>query len=70
LEDLKLELINIAKKHYEDVQQYQDAARDFSEIFPPNPGYHCRFCPFQSICEFSAQPSQAQSLPIIKTNSR
>ncbi|HEY9801910.1 MAG TPA: PD-(D/E)XK nuclease family protein [Leptolyngbyaceae cyanobacterium] len=70
LEDLKIELINIAKKHQEDVQKYQDAARDFGEIFPPNPGYHCRFCPFQSICEFSAQAPQAQSLPIIKTHIR
>ena len=69
LEDLKLELINIAKKHYQDVQRYQDSARNFSEIFPPNPGYHCRFCPFQSICQFSVQPAQVQSLPIIKTNS-
>ncbi|WP_414753003.1 PD-(D/E)XK nuclease family protein [Anabaena sp. CCY 9910] len=69
LEDLKIELINIAKKHQDDVQKYQEETRDFSEIFPPNPGYHCRFCPFQSICDFSVQASQVQSLPIIKTNS-
>ncbi|QLE56191.1 PD-(D/E)XK nuclease family protein [Nostoc sp. TCL26-01] len=68
LESLKSELINIAKKHQADVQQYQEEARGFNEIFPPNPGYHCRFCPFQSICNFSAPPSQGQSLPIIKTN--
>ncbi|MBF2017991.1 MAG: PD-(D/E)XK nuclease family protein [Richelia sp. RM2_1_2] len=44
----------IAEKHQQDLQQYHQNQKSFSKIFPPNPGYHCRFCPFQSICDFSA----------------
>ena len=43
----------IAEKHQKDLQQYRQNTENFSNIFPANPGYHCRFCPFQSICEFS-----------------
>lgn len=55
LESLKVELVKIAQKHQLDIQKYQESAHNFSEIFPPNPGYHCRFCPFQSICDFANQ---------------
>lgn len=58
LELLKVELVKIARKHQSDIQLYQEAAKSFSEIFPPNPGQHCRFCPFQSICDFATQSSQ------------
>ncbi|MBD2362119.1 PD-(D/E)XK nuclease family protein [Anabaena minutissima FACHB-250] len=57
LESLKIELVKIAQKHQLDIQKYQESVQSFSEIFPPNPGNHCRFCPFQSICDFSSQPS-------------
>jgi hypothetical protein len=53
LDSLELELANIAQKHQTDLEKYHDKASNFSKIFPPNPGYHCRFCPFNSICEFS-----------------
>ncbi|AFY53771.1 Protein of unknown function (DUF2800) [Rivularia sp. PCC 7116] len=43
----------IAEKHQKDLKRYHQNTEDFSHIFPPNPGYHCRFCPFQSICDFS-----------------
>lgn len=54
LDDLESDLANLAKKHQQDLQKYQEDSRQFSEIFPPNPGYHCRFCPFNSICDFAA----------------
>ncbi|BAZ68440.1 MAG: PD-(D/E)XK nuclease family protein [Pelatocladus maniniholoensis HA4357-MV3] len=54
LDFLEFELANIAQKHQQDLQKYQRGSQKFSQIFPPNPGYHCRFCPFNSICEFSA----------------
>ncbi|MCX7593594.1 MAG: PD-(D/E)XK nuclease family protein [Fischerella sp.] len=54
LDLIEFELANIAQKHQQDLHRYQQHAGDFSQIFPPNPGYHCRFCPFNSICEFSA----------------
>ncbi len=50
---LESELANIAHKHQRDLQRYQAQTQNFSHIFPPNPGTHCRFCPFNSICEFS-----------------
>ncbi|MBW4671059.1 MAG: PD-(D/E)XK nuclease family protein [Cyanomargarita calcarea GSE-NOS-MK-12-04C] len=53
LDSLELELAHIAEKHQEDLKKYYQQASNFSKIFPPNPGYHCRFCPFNSICEFS-----------------
>jgi CRISPR/Cas system-associated exonuclease Cas4 (RecB family) len=53
LDSLELELAHIAEKHQEDLKRYYQQASNFSKIFPPNPGYHCRFCPFNSICEFS-----------------
>ncbi|MEA5597087.1 PD-(D/E)XK nuclease family protein [Rivularia sp. UHCC 0363] len=43
----------IANKHQKDLQQYHQNQKNFSNIFPPNPGYHCRFCQFHSICDFS-----------------
>ncbi len=54
LDFVEFELANIAQKHQQDLQKYQQKSSNFSQIFPPNPGYHCRFCPFNSICEFSA----------------
>ncbi|MEA5502974.1 PD-(D/E)XK nuclease family protein [Halotia wernerae UHCC 0503] len=68
LESLKFELANIAHKHQYDLQKYQEKTSNFSKIFPPNPGNHCRFCPFQSICDFSYQPSQSYPMPSLKTN--
>ncbi|NJL09592.1 MAG: PD-(D/E)XK nuclease family protein, partial [Calothrix sp. SM1_7_51] len=53
LDSVESELANIAQKHQTDLQKYYNKNSNFSEIFPPNPGYHCRFCPFNSICEFS-----------------
>jgi hypothetical protein len=53
LDSIESELAHIAQKHQQDLQKYHQSHRHFSKIFPPNPGYHCRFCPFNSICEFS-----------------
>ncbi len=54
LDDIELELANIANKHQQDISNYHQKSSKFSSIFTPNPGYHCRFCPFNSICEFSS----------------
>ncbi|MCC5639953.1 PD-(D/E)XK nuclease family protein [Nostoc sp. CHAB 5844] len=53
-ESLKDELATIAHKHQDDLHKYKEKNSNFSKIFPPNPGYHCRFCPFNSICDFAA----------------
>lgn len=54
LNSIEYKLAEIAIKHQQDLQKYQQNNNEFSDIFPPNPGNHCRFCPFHSICEFSA----------------
>ncbi|MBD2777705.1 PD-(D/E)XK nuclease family protein [Iningainema tapete] len=54
LDSIEFDLANIAQKHQQDLQKYQQHNSNFSKIFPPNPGSNCRFCPFHSICEFSA----------------
>jgi PD-(D/E)XK nuclease superfamily len=69
LEALKFELVNIAQKHQQDLQLYQKTASNFSKIFPPNPGNHCRFCPFNSICDFYIPPSPSSAMPTLRNNS-
>ncbi len=70
LESLEFELANIAHKHQHDLHKYQEKTSNFSKIFPPNPGSHCRFCPFNSICEFGDfKPSQSYPLPSLRVNS-
>ncbi|MEA5616737.1 PD-(D/E)XK nuclease family protein [Cronbergia sp. UHCC 0137] len=67
LTSLEFDLANIAHKHQEDLHKYQLENSNFSQIFPPNPGNHCRFCPFNSICEFAeSKPSNFSLMPIIK----
>ncbi|MFM6153095.1 MAG: PD-(D/E)XK nuclease family protein, partial [Sphaerospermopsis kisseleviana] len=53
LASLEIELANVANKHQIDLQNYADKSSNFNQIFPPNPGNHCRFCPFNSLCDFS-----------------
>ncbi|NJL60519.1 MAG: hypothetical protein HC903_00155 [Methylacidiphilales bacterium] len=54
LDNVENELADIAQKHQEDMSRFHEESQIFSMIFPPNPGYHCRFCPFKSICKFSS----------------
>jgi hypothetical protein len=54
LDEIELKLANIADKHQQDMCNYHEKPHKFSSIFTPNPGYHCRFCPFNSICDFSS----------------
>ncbi len=53
LDAIETQLALIAQKHQQDLQQYQQNPSEFSQIFPPNPGSHCRYCPFHTICESS-----------------
>ncbi|MBD2628361.1 PD-(D/E)XK nuclease family protein [Trichormus variabilis] len=70
LASLEFELANIAHQHQLDLQKYQTESSNFSKIFPPNPGNHCRFCPFNSICEFSDfKPAKSHAMPITKNRS-
>ncbi|OKH23936.1 PD-(D/E)XK nuclease family protein [Chroogloeocystis siderophila] len=53
LDAVEDQLAQVALKHQQDMHHYQQNPHNFSKIFPPNPGNHCRYCPFSSICEFS-----------------
>ncbi|MDJ0845314.1 PD-(D/E)XK nuclease family protein [Crocosphaera sp.] len=47
------QLIKISKKHQSQLKYYWRNKQEFNQIFPPNPGLPCRYCPFNSLCEFS-----------------
>ncbi|MBV9386962.1 MAG: PD-(D/E)XK nuclease family protein [Chroococcidiopsidaceae cyanobacterium CP_BM_ER_R8_30] len=54
LDGVETQLALVAQKHQQDLSQYRQNPHEFSQVFPANPGFHCRHCPFHSICEFSA----------------
>ena len=59
LKAFQIELALIAQRHQKDLRRYRQNPADFSLIFPPNPGYSCRYCPFNSICKFSVSEAAA-----------
>ena len=53
LKAFQIELALIAQRHQKDLRRYRQNTAEFNLIFPPNPGFICRYCPFNSICKFS-----------------
>nr|WP_287733434.1 PD-(D/E)XK nuclease family protein [Microcystis sp. M090S1] len=53
IEAVKIELAFLSKKHQQQLQKYKDHPEDFYNIFPPQSGYACRYCPFTSICDYA-----------------
>ncbi|BAY74607.1 hypothetical protein NIES25_10210 [Nostoc linckia NIES-25] len=53
LKFVQIELADIAKRYELERMHYGKKPNDFAIIFPPNPGIACRYCNFNSICEFS-----------------
>lgn len=53
LSALETELARLAKALELEIQLYRNEPERFSEIFPPNSGFACKYCPFNSICSFS-----------------
>ena len=53
LDAIEIQLAQVAQQHQQDLRRYQQNHHNFSKIFPPNPGFHCRYCSFHTICEFS-----------------
>lgn len=51
---VEIELADIAKKHELERMRYGQSPDDFANIFPANPGISCKYCTFNSICEFSS----------------
>lgn len=53
LKSFQIELSLISQRHQKDLQRYRKNNADFNSIYLPNPGVSCRYCPFNSICEFA-----------------
>ncbi|MEH2328280.1 PD-(D/E)XK nuclease family protein [Nostoc sp.] len=53
LKFVQIELADIAKRYELERIHYGENPNDFAIIFPPNTGSACRYCTFNSICEFS-----------------
>lgn len=51
---IQTEMIRIAQQHQKDLHRYRQNLDDFKQIYPPNPSISCKYCPFNSVCEFSA----------------
>lgn len=52
LEAFKIELAKIAQNHQKQLRLYKKSPAEFSHIFPANPGFRCKYCLFNSKCEF------------------
>ena len=54
LHQTALKLAQIAKIHQQQLQDYQSDPAAFDRLFPPHPGSHCRYCPFNYRCTYAA----------------
>ena len=54
IESMCIELSEAAKKLQQDTQRYKQNPHLFDCIFPANPGSSCKYCAFNSVCEYAA----------------
>ncbi|MEB3885514.1 PD-(D/E)XK nuclease family protein [Lyngbya sp. CCY1209] len=55
LNAVRIELMRLAQRHEWEKKQYRKNPVDFERIFPPNPGFQCKHCQFNRICQFSTR---------------
>lgn len=53
LQALTMDAFQLAQQHQKDLQRYKRQSASFEEVFPPHPGYQCRNCQFQPVCDFA-----------------
>lgn len=53
LNAIQIEFVQIAQQHQKDLKRHRQNPTYFAQIFPPNPGLPCRYCAFNSICQFA-----------------
>ena len=53
IDSVCIELLLVAQKLHKDRQRYNKNPALFDRIFPPNPGSRCKYCNFNSICEYA-----------------
>ncbi|WP_319421973.1 PD-(D/E)XK nuclease family protein [Pleurocapsa sp. FMAR1] len=54
IKSMYIELSSVAKKLQQDLQRYKRNPDLFDRIFPANPGFSCKYCAFNSVCEYAA----------------
>lgn len=54
IESMYIELSSVVKKLQQDLQKYKCNPDLFDRIFPANPGFSCKYCAFNSVCEYVA----------------
>lgn len=54
IESMCIELSEAAKKLQQDTQRYKQNPHLFDRIFPANPSSSCKYCAFNSVCEYAA----------------
>lgn len=59
LNAIQIEFVQIAQQHQKDLKHHRQNPNYFAQIFPPNPGLTCRYCPFNSICQFAVSEVSA-----------
>lgn len=52
IQGLELHIVKIAQQLANDLERYRNNPSAFANIFPPNPGSQCQYCPVSSICEY------------------
>jgi len=59
LNAIRDQLVRIAQEHQKELRLYKQNPGEFAQLFPPNPGYQCYNCQFNSICKFSVSERSA-----------
>jgi hypothetical protein len=59
LNAVRIELARLAQRHEMEKKQYRKYPTEFDRIFPPNPGFRCQYCQFNSVCQFAVQEISA-----------
>jgi hypothetical protein len=53
LAQIAAKLAKIARLHQQQLQDYRAQPDCFDRLFPPHPGNHCRYCPFNYLCAYA-----------------
>jgi hypothetical protein len=54
LHTYQMRLAKLSQKHQQQLKLFRNSPNNFYQIFPANPGISCRYCQFNSICEFAS----------------
>ncbi len=52
LQTYEIRLVKLSQKHQQQMKVFRSHPEEFDRIFPANPSIACRYCPFNSICQY------------------